>query len=143
MARVLVALVLVVWVYLWAAIAEAEYVRYKDPKQPVAVRVRDLLRRMTLEEKIGQMVQIDRSVANVETLSAYSIGNVYTSMSVSVLVCEDLHICSYVCVCNEWGAIKKDLLCITLHNLECYYFWYAGQMIQAKVLRFMEIQNNI
>lgn len=75
MARVSVALVAIVWVYLWAAMVEAEYMRYKDPKQPVAVRVKDLLSRMTLEEKIGQMVQIDRSVANVETLSTYSIGN--------------------------------------------------------------------
>ncbi|XLU52910.1 hypothetical protein S245_047558, partial [Arachis hypogaea] len=45
-----------------------EYMKYKDPKQPVAVRVKDLLDRMTLEEKIGQMVQIDRSVANAEVM---------------------------------------------------------------------------
>lgn len=56
--------------------AEAvEYMKYRDPRQPVAVRVRDLLDRMTLEEKIGQMVQIDRSVANVLTMRTYSIGN--------------------------------------------------------------------
>ena len=30
-------------------------VRYLDPKQPVSIRVEDLLARMTLEEKIGQM----------------------------------------------------------------------------------------
>ena len=34
---------------------------------------------------------------------------------------------------------KKDLLCIILHNLECYQFRYVDQMIQAKVPRFMEI----
>jgi beta-glucosidase len=35
---------------------------YKDPRQPVDVRVRDLLGRMTLEEKIGQMGQINSYV---------------------------------------------------------------------------------
>ncbi|EXB97679.1 Lysosomal beta glucosidase [Morus notabilis] len=71
------ALVALVWVSWWAAMAEEiEYMKYKDPKQPVAVRVRDLLSRMTLEEKIGQMTQIDKSVANVLTLRTYSIGSV-------------------------------------------------------------------
>lgn len=32
---------------------------YKDPKQPVAARVEDLLARMTVEEKVGQMCQHD------------------------------------------------------------------------------------
>ncbi|SDT07650.1 beta-glucosidase [Mucilaginibacter mallensis] len=32
---------------------------YKDPKAPIPVRVTDLLRRMTLEEKIGQMTASD------------------------------------------------------------------------------------
>lgn len=87
-ARVSVALVATLWVWSWVVMVEAEYIRYKDPKQPVAIRVSDLLGRMTLQEKIGQMVQIDRSVANVETLGAYSIGNVYFSMCASVLVCK-------------------------------------------------------
>ncbi|HHC19410.1 MAG TPA: glycosyl hydrolase, partial [Euryarchaeota archaeon] len=30
---------------------------YKDPSQPIEKRVEDLLRRMTLDEKIGQMCQ--------------------------------------------------------------------------------------
>ncbi|KAM6584090.1 hypothetical protein CsatB_011092 [Cannabis sativa] len=77
MARVSVSLLLLfVWIWWWVAMAEAEYVRYKDPKQPVAIRLRDLLNRMTLEEKIGQMAQIDRSVANVLTMRTYSIGSV-------------------------------------------------------------------
>lgn len=49
--------------------------KYKDPRQPVAVRVEDLLSRMTLEEKIGQMVQIERGVASAEIMRNYSIGN--------------------------------------------------------------------
>ncbi|GAY60382.1 hypothetical protein CUMW_201580 [Citrus unshiu] len=56
--------------------ANAEYAKYKDPKQPVAVRVKDLLGRMSLEEKIGQMVQIDRTIATVQFLKDYSIGSV-------------------------------------------------------------------
>jgi len=34
---------------------------YEDPSQPVPKRVADLLARMTLEEKIGQLQQLDRS----------------------------------------------------------------------------------
>ena len=34
---------------------------YKDPSQPVEVRVEDLLSRMTLEEKIGQMTQVENN----------------------------------------------------------------------------------
>ncbi|KAL6272063.1 hypothetical protein ACE6H2_022755 [Prunus campanulata] len=50
------------------AIAEAEYIKYKDPKQPLNTRIKDLMSRMTLEEKIGQMVQIDRRVASAEVM---------------------------------------------------------------------------
>ncbi|KAM1395844.1 hypothetical protein ACFX2I_013607 [Malus domestica] len=58
------------------AIAEAEHIRYKDPKQPLNTRIRDLLSRMMLEEKIGQMVQIDRSVASSEVMKKYFIGSI-------------------------------------------------------------------
>ncbi|XP_041027005.1 lysosomal beta glucosidase-like [Juglans microcarpa x Juglans regia] len=60
----------------WAAFIEAEFVKYQDPKQPVNVRIKDLMRRMTLEEKIGQMVQIDRSVASAEVMKKYFIGSI-------------------------------------------------------------------
>ncbi|XP_022744236.1 uncharacterized protein LOC111295127 isoform X2 [Durio zibethinus] len=66
---------LVLWCCLTAS-AKAEYMKYKDPKQPVAVRIQDLLDRMTLEEKIGQMVQIDRRVASAEVMKKYFIGSV-------------------------------------------------------------------
>nr|GME04145.1 lysosomal beta glucosidase-like [Ipomoea batatas] len=39
---------------------EEEYKVYKDPTKKIGARIRDLLRRMTLEEKIGQMTQADR-----------------------------------------------------------------------------------
>lgn len=48
--------------------------RYKDPKAPLNRRIRDLMRRMTLEEKIGQMTQIDRVVATPDIVKKYFIG---------------------------------------------------------------------
>ncbi|XP_015900202.2 uncharacterized protein LOC107433431 isoform X1 [Ziziphus jujuba] len=58
------------------AISDAKYTKYRDPKQPLNARIKDLLKRMTLEEKIGQMVQIDRTVASSEVLKKYFIGSV-------------------------------------------------------------------
>ncbi|KAG0559766.1 hypothetical protein M758_10G122900 [Ceratodon purpureus] len=49
---------------------------YKDPSQPVNARVVDLLGRMTLDEKIGQMTQIERSVSDGATLINNGIGSV-------------------------------------------------------------------
>ncbi|KAH9769284.1 glycosyl hydrolase family 3 N terminal domain containing protein expressed [Citrus sinensis] len=49
---------------------------YKDPKQPVEVRVKDLLSRMTLAEKIGQMTQIERVNATFDAMKNYFIGSV-------------------------------------------------------------------
>nr|AEP33561.1 b-1,4-glucanase [Gossypium laxum]AEP33569.1 b-1,4-glucanase [Gossypium tomentosum] len=61
---------------LWCCLTKAEYMKYKDPKQAVHVRTRDLLDRMTLEEKIGQMVQIERSVSSADVMNKYFIGSV-------------------------------------------------------------------
>lgn len=58
-----------------AAITEAKYLKYKDPKQPLGARIKDLMKRMTLAEKIGQMVQIERSSATPDVLKNYLIGN--------------------------------------------------------------------
>ncbi|XP_062005102.1 uncharacterized protein LOC133722271 isoform X2 [Rosa rugosa] len=52
------------------------YMKYKDPKQPLNTRINDLLSRMTLEEKIGQMTQIERLVASAEVMNKYYIGSV-------------------------------------------------------------------
>ncbi|KAK9727095.1 hypothetical protein RND81_05G257500 [Saponaria officinalis] len=57
-------------------VTEADYLKYKDPKIKVGQRVRDLLSRMTLEEKIGQMVQIERKVASADVMKTYFIGSV-------------------------------------------------------------------
>ncbi|XWS71364.1 hypothetical protein CRYUN_Cryun03dG0132400 [Craigia yunnanensis] len=59
-----------------ASVTEATYLKYKDPKQPVGVRIKDLMSRMTLAEKIGQMTQIERSVATPDVMKKYFIGSV-------------------------------------------------------------------
>lgn len=67
--------VFLVFLCLWAAVTEAQYAKYKDPKQPLNVRIKDLMKRMTLEEKIGQMTQIERKVASSDVMKQYFIGN--------------------------------------------------------------------
>ncbi|KAL5708878.1 beta-glucosidase [Ranunculus cassubicifolius] len=59
-----------------AAKVDAGYMKYKDPKQPLGSRVKDLLSKMTLEEKIGQMTQIERTVASGDVMKNYFIGSV-------------------------------------------------------------------
>ena len=49
---------------------------YKDPSKPVETRVEDLLKRMTLEEKLGQMTQIERENATADVMQKYFIGSV-------------------------------------------------------------------
>ncbi|CAA2951265.1 uncharacterized protein LOC111401615 [Olea europaea var. sylvestris] len=50
-------------------------VLYKDPNQPVNIRIKMLMDQMTLEEKIGQMAQIDRRAATPQIMRDYSIGS--------------------------------------------------------------------
>jgi hypothetical protein len=57
-----------------AAAAGADYAKYKDPKQPLNRRIGDLLARMTLDEKIGQMSQIERENATADVVRDYFIG---------------------------------------------------------------------
>ncbi|XP_010426159.1 PREDICTED: uncharacterized protein LOC104711172 [Camelina sativa] len=49
---------------------------YKNPDAPVEARVMDLLSRMTLPEKIGQMTQIERVVTTHPVITDYFIGSV-------------------------------------------------------------------
>ncbi|WVZ13812.1 hypothetical protein V8G54_011378 [Vigna mungo] len=60
---------------------EAKYLKYKDPKQPLNVRIKDLMNKMTLEEKIGQMTQIERKIASAEIMKNYYIGSVLSGGS--------------------------------------------------------------
>ncbi|CAN6242924.1 unnamed protein product [Urochloa humidicola] len=50
--------------------------KYKDPSQPLNTRIDDLLGRMTLAEKIGQMSQIERENATADVINKYFIGSV-------------------------------------------------------------------
>lgn len=70
-----------------SALTEAKYSKYKDPKQPLNVRIRDLMKRMTLAEKIGQMVQIEREVATPDVMTKYLIGKLVQFTSLIIIVC--------------------------------------------------------
>lgn len=47
---------------------------YQTPDAPVEARVKDLLSRMTLPEKFGQMTQIERTVASPAAIRDFFIG---------------------------------------------------------------------
>jgi beta-glucosidase len=51
---------------------------YQDASQPIEARVEDLLARMTLEEKIGQMTQVENNsiLAKPSDITLYGIGSV-------------------------------------------------------------------
>ncbi|KVH94696.1 Glycoside hydrolase family 3 [Cynara cardunculus var. scolymus] len=49
---------------------------YKNPNEPIESRIKDLLSRMTVKEKIGQMTQIERSVATPSVVKDLCIGSV-------------------------------------------------------------------
>lgn len=74
MAKVPVFLIVILELYCWEAIGNAEYTIYKDSNRPLNRRIKDLMSRMSLEEKIGQMTQIERSVASAEVMKKYYIG---------------------------------------------------------------------
>lgn len=52
---------------------------YKDPNQPIEARIKDLLSRMTLKEKAGQMTQIERRAATPSVLKDLSIGSILSA----------------------------------------------------------------
>ncbi|KAL6637859.1 hypothetical protein ACP70R_025431 [Stipagrostis hirtigluma subsp. patula] len=60
---------------LWSAYGGEAGDLYRDPSQPVEARVADLLGKMTLAEKIGQMTQIERLVASPQVLKDNFIGS--------------------------------------------------------------------
>src|SRR3954471_9150516 len=55
--------------------AAAAGLPYQDPARPVAERVADLLARMSLDEKIGQMTQAERASATAADVTAYRLGS--------------------------------------------------------------------
>ncbi|MCG5214260.1 glycoside hydrolase family 3 N-terminal domain-containing protein [Streptosporangium soli] len=55
--------------------ATAAALPYQDPSLPVADRVSDLLARMTLDEKIGQMTQAERASVSNADITTYRLGS--------------------------------------------------------------------
>jgi beta-glucosidase len=55
--------------------AQAAGEPYRDPTLPVQTRVEDLLSRMTLDEKIGQMTQAERAAVTTANIPAYGLGS--------------------------------------------------------------------
>src|SRR5690606_35278969 len=49
---------------------------YKDPTLPVDARIRDLLSRMTLAEKVGQMLQLDARGGVDDLVEHYLVGSI-------------------------------------------------------------------
>ncbi|TYK46077.1 glycoside hydrolase family 3 protein [Actinomadura decatromicini] len=52
---------------------------YLDPRLPIADRVRDLLARMSLDDKLGQMTQPERKYVTPDDVTRYRIGAVLSS----------------------------------------------------------------
>lgn len=77
MSRKLVSLVGLVLLCCHASVSEQRVQGiFKDPNEPIEARVKDLLGKMNLEEKVGQMTQIERKNASAEVLKSYFIGSV-------------------------------------------------------------------
>ncbi|MGP4045239.1 glycoside hydrolase family 3 N-terminal domain-containing protein [Streptomyces sp. 2A115] len=58
-------------------VVNAHGLPYLDPKLPIKKRVADLLSRMTLEEKAGQMTQAERgALASQDDITTYALGSV-------------------------------------------------------------------
>jgi len=49
---------------------------YQDPSLPVATRVADLLSRMSLDEKLGQMTQAERGSVTAGDITTYRLGSI-------------------------------------------------------------------
>jgi beta-glucosidase len=58
-----------------SAVAAAPVLPYQDPSRPVADRVTDLLSRMSVDDKIGQMTQGERAAAGPADVTTYRLGS--------------------------------------------------------------------
>lgn len=70
---------------------------YQTPDAPVEARVQDLLSRMTLPEKIGQMTQIERTVASPAAIRDFFIGTHTNHTSSYLFLSEILLACPFSC----------------------------------------------
>ena len=83
---------------------------FKDPRATVEDRVEDLLSLMTLEEKLGQMVQIDCTVANASVIQRFFVG---------------MYVSTYLR--GKLGNTSQDLLYFPkCHSFEFVVFCYGG-----------------
>ncbi|MGJ3237252.1 MAG: glycoside hydrolase family 3 protein [Anaerolineae bacterium] len=55
---------------------QVEHTIYRDRSQSIATRIDDLLGQMTLDEKIGQMTQVEKNSITPDDVRAYHIGSV-------------------------------------------------------------------
>ena len=58
------------------ATAAAQGLPYQDPTLPIATRVADLLGRMTLDDKLGQMTQAERASVTPAQITQFRLGSV-------------------------------------------------------------------
>jgi beta-glucosidase len=56
--------------------ATAAALPYQDPTLPVATRVNDLLSRMTLDDKVGQMTQSERGTTTAADVTSHRVGSI-------------------------------------------------------------------
>lgn len=69
-------LITLLFVFLTGALAQDAGLPYQNPDLPIEERVNDLLGRMTLEEKIGQMTLIEKNSIRPDAVTQYFIGAV-------------------------------------------------------------------
>lgn len=117
---------------------------YRNPSAPIEARIKDLLSRMTLREKIGQMTQIERTVATSSALKDFAIGTCLDCQSNSIFCC----FCSSISLddcCGLWlldfqGAFST-LVVVHLSMKLCHRIgrtWLIGSNIGrfSRVLEF-------
>ena len=111
-------LLLLLFVLVTVPSARAQTPRYLDPAAPVDARVEDLLGRMTLEEKIGQMTQINYQVLN--RAGDYSSNAVELVPEKARQIIRDYHIGSFLngiaIPAAEWLTYGQELQRINLEE---------------------------
>ena len=65
-----------VWAFGGVKAASADHLPYHDPTLPVATRVADLMSRMSLDDKLGQMTQAERTAVSPADVTTYRLGSI-------------------------------------------------------------------
>lgn len=93
---------------------------YLNPRLAVEDRVKDLLQKMTLEEKIGQMTQIDRSVVSAEIMKKYGLGSLLT---VNLVPSEQVPPQQWIDEINEFqkGALSTRLKIPMIYGIDAVH----------------------